>query len=392
MREGRHILNALCIVVLALVTLVGAGPSDRDGVHPMQFTPPQELREGRISHDGFTFERRREGQYWRVKFNFWGLAKKYDVSCRINIQSAQRLIERFGFRNSSKAAEIASRMERLAKEVADDKLHIIGFGVPRCSASFDETTRLISYTCSWIWYEGLPADAVEMSRNEFDAWYRKENANLFRQAERDFMSTHGFLYDEKQGWIIDYARMVSEASPILDDCVQAFHQSVGNNPEVLMNFFQTMPYILIKDDGSGWTTGGVRVPSSVLLQSEGDCDSKAATYCTLRIGYPESLVIFRSFRKIGDKRPGHALVGVEAFPSKAAASEGHRWPVRTLETTFYKDPVRVDNRYYIPCEVAGGAGRIEYGAVGQMRIKDQIVLRDQFVVIPIPTMKPLPRH
>ncbi len=197
------------------------------------------------------------------------------------------------------------------------------------------------------------------------------------------MKSHGFVEDPQQGWIPDYALLVARATPVLGSCIDEFGQEVGKSPELLMQFFQAMPFKLIADQGTGWTTGGVRVPSSVLLQGEGDCDSKALTFCVLHRRYSKGLAIFRTFRKKGNLTPGHVLLGLELYSS--APIWGKEWPRVLLEAGFYEDPIVVNNRYFIPCEVAG-PDRVPYGTVALRKDDARVpISKDDYVVIPIPS-------
>ena len=79
---------------------------------------------------------------------------------------------------------------------------------------------------------------------------------------------------------------------------------------------------------------GFRVPTAVLVRGAGDCDSKSATFCALWRHLPRRAILILV--------PGHALVGVEGKPR---ADEAY---------------VRLGNRYFVLCEVAG-PGKIPPG-------------------------------
>ena len=66
-----------------------------------------------------------------------------------------------------------------------------------------------------------------------------------------------------------------------------------------------------------------------MVQGAGDCDSKAAAFCALWRHFPKRSILILV--------PEHALVGVEGKPR---ADEAY---------------VRLGNRYFVLCEVAGPA-------------------------------------
>ena len=76
------------------------------------------------------------------------------------------------------------------------------------------------------------------------------------------------------------------------------------------------------------------MPTAVLVRGAGDCDSKSATFCALWRHLPKRAILILV--------PGHALVGVEGKPR---ADEAY---------------VRLGNRYFVLCEVAG-PGKIPPG-------------------------------
>lgn len=376
--------------VLSMVVLLGAAPGKPpEPPRLRQAFPPAFLKDDTYTSPSgdFDFSRVRRGDDWLVNYRFRGLAKEHEVSCRINVRDGQKLIDGFSYRQSDKAAAIAKLVE---EEARNEKGFLMSLGEPSFVGVFDEREDEIRITYTW----NLKNDSLTTAYQEpyardderaFFEWHEKNKKDLYARAEAKFMVPRGFVFERRQGgWIIDYARLVERGATVLRNCVEAFGQEAGKDPEVLMNFFQAMPWVLIEDKNTAWVTGGVRVPSSVMLQVAGDCDSKAVAFCVLHRDHAPGLVIFRSFRKRGDKRPGHALVGVETYTSRAKWPVGKAWPVHPLEAVFYKDPVIVADRYFVPCEVAGGGGRLPYGQVGQRQDARRTVYRDDYVAIPIP--------
>jgi transglutaminase-like putative cysteine protease len=98
---------------------------------------------------------------------------------------------------------------------------------------------------------------------------------------------------------------------------------------LLLAFYQELTYEIPPDEVEGRQTLGMRVPTDVLVSGRGDCDSKAVAFASMWRQLPTRLVFIVV--------PGHALVGVEA---RALPGE---------------ETVRVGNRTFVLCEVAGPA-------------------------------------
>jgi hypothetical protein len=100
-------------------------------------------------------------------------------------------------------------------------------------------------------------------------------------------------------------------------------------------------------DEQGRTTLGFRVPLAVLARGAGDCDSKSAAFCALWRQVPARVVLVMV--------PNHALVAVEARPGPDQAS------------------IRLGNRTYVLCEVAGPA-RLPPGRTDQSGSFEYVVI------------------
>jgi hypothetical protein len=138
---------------------------------------------------------------------------------------------------------------------------------------------------------------------------------------------------------VDYERHVRDATEPLADCFAALRSldRGGSGPplDLFLKFLQDLRYELPRDvDEQGRETLGFRVPTAVLVEGAGDCDSKSAVFCSLWRQLPGRVLLVLV--------PGHALVAVEGKPGPGQAS------------------VRLGNRYYILCEVAG-PGRFQPG-------------------------------
>jgi hypothetical protein len=138
---------------------------------------------------------------------------------------------------------------------------------------------------------------------------------------------------------IDYQQAVERDTGPLQDCFQALRRAGEGTSDrrllgTFLSFFQELRYELPPPVERGRHILGFRPPSAVLVRGAGDCDSKSAAFCALWRHRPERAVLILV--------PGHALVGVEGKPR---AGEAY---------------VRLGNRYFVLCEVAG-PGKIPPG-------------------------------
>jgi hypothetical protein len=135
---------------------------------------------------------------------------------------------------------------------------------------------------------------------------------------------------------IDYDGLAARASGPLAGCHRALRWAAGRGGdrrllEVVLSFLQEIPYEVPPDRPSGPKTFGLYVPTEVLVGNHGDCDSKALTFAALWKLVDVPVVLVRV--------PGHMLLGVAVRPGP-----GERF-------------VRLGNRYFVLCEVAGPAKR-----------------------------------
>jgi hypothetical protein len=386
-------------LILSLAVLMGMGPQEPPRQRPIveQAFPPASLKDASFSarNGTFYFERVREGNDWRLTYRFLGLARMHEVTCKVNIKDSQTLIDHFSYSDTEREEIVAKELERRVKAEAVS-LGLLSFRELTFKGLVDDKGRFVYYPV-WSWKAEASSfpDAAREEKERFDKWYDDNRQKLVLAAERTFLPTRGFIYDDKddkQGiWMIDYSRLVAEAAPVLERCSEEFAREIGDHPEILMRFFQGLSYKYIEDKNTGWETGGVRVPSSVLLQSEGDCDSNAVTFCVLERRNPRQLLLFRSLRRSGDRTPGHALLGIETISRTGRQKWDGRWQRTTLDAKLYRDHLRIGKSEidYDPCEVVSNPKfrPLEYGEVGIRHEKGHDVVRDDYRVIPIAPLK-----
>lgn len=387
----RESFGSILVLTLSLAALMGMGGTKESRQKQAlldQAYPPDQLQDATYK-DG-SFSRKRVGDSWSVTYRFRGLVKVHEVSCKIGIAESKALITKFSYNNDDRATAVAKYMTvTVERETKGQFPHLL----VTVSGKVSKEGKF-SYSPAWKWNEEsfLVLDDRKIAKKEvgqYYTWFETNKKRVRLDAESSFLRPRGFTYDIQQGWFIDYSQLVESAAKVLAGCSQAFNEEVGDRPEILMKFLQVMPFKAILDENTDWGTGGVRVPASVLLQDEGDCDSKAATFCVLERKYPRRLILFKSYRREGDRRPGHVLLGVQSFPSAGPQKwNGTRGAqTLTLEAGLYRDGVRIDNVDYDVCEVA--SPNPEYGVVAK-RLDGTVI--DTYSVIPIQPLQEFIAH
>ena len=186
---------------------------------------------------------------------------------------------------------------------------------------------------AYRWRYRTPGDRSLRARAEaFHAWLDNDAHRVSEEIVARAYGEHGFRL-ERSTVSVDYGRIVDQATHPLADCYLALHRSgedvaADRLAGLFLAFFQELRYEIPPDvDALGRETLGFRVPTEVLVRKAGDCDSKAAAFCAVWRQLPaRSLIVLV---------PDHALVAVEGRPGPDQAH------------------VRIGNRYYILCEVAG---------------------------------------
>ena len=194
-----------------------------------------------------------------------------------------------------------------------------------------------SFRWTWSYPGGTDPEVVERI-DAFHAWLENGSRAAVQAIEERYYRDHGMRLDGDD-LNVDYETLARNASAPLADCFQALRSADGGSSRwplgLFLTFFQDLGYELPPDvDEDGRETLGFRVPTAVMVKEAGDCDSKAAAFCSLWRQLPARVLLVMV--------PGHALVAVEGKPGPDQAS------------------VRLGNRYFILCEVAG-PGRFRPG-------------------------------
>jgi Transglutaminase-like superfamily len=264
--------------------------------------------------------------------------ESHDVACRISRQAHERLVARYGY--TERELEAATTAAQQA--YADEELRRRGLAAYfRMDVTNDSVTSRRNLAEPGRWAELSPARQAEMDAAV--AWLRADIADRTGDFERPFLKGRGFRLDGKVIGI-DYPLLVDWSGPAVDACAKALRWEGAGYDErqylgMFVAFVQEIRYELPPDVQAGRETLGYWVPTEVLVNGHGDCDSKAVTFCALYRGFGIPMIVV--------VLPRHVLVGVAATPGP-----GQQF-------------VRLGNRYYVLCEVAGpgkfypGEGKVE---------------------------------
>jgi hypothetical protein len=284
------------------------------------------------------FRRTESADAYDVEYGFIDhQGESHDVACRVLRRDHQRLLARFGYSEREVDAQVAARRQAFADEELSRRGLAPYFRIDVSPESI--ATRAAATPGTW---SDLPAARVQ------ELWaavqgLRQEVVARGGLIESAVYRERGFRL-EGRDLSIDYPALVQWSAPALDGCAKALRWAGAGYDErqylgMFVAFVQEIRYELPPDVQNGRQTLGLWIPTEVVANGHGDCDSKAVTFCALwRAFAAPTLVIIL---------PRHVLVGVAMAPGP-----GQQF-------------VRLGNRYYVLCEVAGpgkwapGEGRVE---------------------------------
>ncbi len=315
-------VGLLALAAIGLLRQIPAGlPDDEPPVTPPSPAPEAELPEKRPAVP-------RDPSAFHLTFHFRdGEGRPREVSCAIRRADYERERAGFGFVEKQRVVEMNRELRQiLAKEAT-----------ARGVASFFKIEVYDKGSIRWNWSypAGTEPDVVERIE-DFHAWLEKESAAAVDAVEERYYRAHGMRL-AGDTYSIDYETLARNATAPLASCFAALRRLDRSRSPLglFLTFFQDLRYELPKDvDEEGRETLGFRVPTAVLVEGAGDCDSKSAAFCALWRQLPARVLLVLV--------PEHALVAVEGKPGPDQAS------------------IRLGNRYFILCEVAG-PGRFRPG-------------------------------
>lgn len=296
--------------------MIGLGPPPRAASSPAQAKTFRE-RVGSLNE----FSRQLDADAFVLSYGFIDYeGAEHRIRCRLSRDAHRRLSGRFGYDwdqiVASADAEIRTIAARILRERRVDSHVELEVSGGRVRASYSAPRAVFEHVRDTV--EDLLNDTLPRERR------RLEEA-LLREA--------GFRL-EGDTIQIDYRQLAIDATPVLDDCFQAL-RAAGRGYDVqqylgqFIAFLQEARYEIPPDSAGGRQIGGLWVPTEVLTNHHGDCDSKSVTFAALWRRWADSRVLII-------RVPGHALVGVAVH---------HPLPGQSH--------VRIGNRYFVLCEVAG---------------------------------------
>jgi hypothetical protein len=255
------------------------------------------------------------------------------ISCTIGRRDYEREVASFGYGEQ----EIWDRLngqvrERVLREVSARGL----------APYFDlEVYEQTSYRWRWRLPGGLPPQEEKRATREMaqlDVWLNGKLRHEIDEMTDEVLQERGFRL-RGNDIEIDYEQVATRGTQPLADCFEALQRAGRGEDEermlgLFLAFFQELRYEVPPEEESGRRIHGFWVPTAVLARGGGDCDSKSVAFCSLWRNFPRRAILILV--------PGHALVGVEEKPGPGEAY------------------VRLGNRYFVLCEVAG-PGKIPPG-------------------------------
>ncbi|HEY2289837.1 MAG TPA: hypothetical protein VGM86_03960 [Thermoanaerobaculia bacterium] len=338
-RSGCSALGCVGLLVLALAVLTGV-------VHrtlPPRIFPPRPAP-GPSPAPGVTqdetgprFVREDDGDRLRLSFGFSDYeGRPHHFACEVSKQDYDRDLTSFGYFQDDLDRTVGEELRELFERQAEER------GVARYVQL--AMGRDTSYRWQWTVPGGLPpvvASALTARLRDFDHWLDQDFPREREELTARYLRERGVLLQGEKA-SVDYAREVEGATGPLASCYEALRQTGAGADDrrllaLFLAFFQDLRYEVPPSVELGRHVLGFRVPTAVLVRGGGDCDSKSAAFCALWRHRPERAILILV--------PGHALVGVEGTPH---AGEAY---------------VRLGNRYFVLCEVAG-PGKIPPGFGG----------------------------
>lgn len=331
-RSGCAVLGCAGLLVLGLAVLTGVvnqalppqappRPAPAPGVHRGEIAP-RFLRE---DHGGDRL---------RLSFGFSDYeGRPQHFSCEVSKRAYARDLASFGYFQDDLDRTVGERLRKLFERQAEER------GVaPYVRFEIYGGT---SYRWRLEVPGGLPpavAGALAARLRDFNRWLDRDLPKEREELTARYLRERGVLLHGEEAEV-DYAREVEGATGPLTPCSEALRQAGAGEDDrrllaLFLAFFQDLRYEVPPPVELGRQILGFRVPTAVLVQGGGDCDSKSAAFCALWRHRPERAILILV--------PEHALVGVEGPPR---ADEAY---------------VQLGNRYFVLCEVAG-PGKIPPG-------------------------------
>jgi hypothetical protein len=336
-RVGRAALWSVVVLIaafrfLAMLRSLPPPGTSAPTAAPTPAPTPTPLPDSYLGHvESLNRFRRAEGDgRYSVTYGFVDHhGRNHEMTCAIDRRTHEKSVAAFGYRKADVEAAARKRVRnwmerRLSERGLSDVLHG-AVGADRV----------------YHWHWELPEDLEERERArrraEIEGFLKWLSGGAYDEAwkvaygaayhERGFKRTEHFIE-------IDYAGVVDRSVASLDDCFRSLEESGKGYTRrqelgLFLAFLQEIRYEIPPDEIDGRHVQGFYVPTEVLVNDHGDCDSKSAAFAALWRHLDTPLILVSV--------PRHMLVGVEVRPGPAEAF------------------VRIGNHYFVLCEPAGPA-------------------------------------
>lgn len=324
-----------CAGVFVAVLALAAGVLPRPGGRPILEPPPDPEAYRRSVGALHEFQRQDAGDRLRLSFGFIDYSgQPHHVACEIGKRDYERDVTSFGFFKDEMDRDVGAGLQRLFAAEAERRQVR-----PYVHFQIEEGT---GYRWQWRIPGGLKVEEaarLEKRLRTFDQWLDEDLPKRKEELIDRYLQERG-LRLVRDEITIDYGKEVDRGTVPLQECYAALRREGNGDGErrllgLFLAFIQELRYEVPPDVDLGRHILGFRVPTAVLVRGGGDCDSKSAAFCALWRHLPRRSILILV--------PGHALVGVEGKPR---ADEAY---------------VRLGNRYFVLCEVAG-PGKLPPGA------------------------------
>ena len=260
------------------------------------------------------------------------------ISCEISVAGHQREVGSVGFTAQQRAIWLSQKMyERAKQELSEVNERLAVFSCstnvfPSSSVPPDRDWEVKSPVWCSTDDQGFVTEAQRVVGEWIHSLDREKEGILqefYRSRRIRVVSTRRTKVNGEEEFLIDYASVVNSATPLLSGCAQALFKAGGGrlDANLLAAFLQQLKYVKLNPGKSEYHVHDFLVPTQVLVEKRGDCDSKSAAFCSLWRTYSKDVILLLSDR--------HALIGYKAPPNT---------PLPTIPIKGIR---------YIACDVSG---------------------------------------
>jgi hypothetical protein len=314
------ICGAACLYLLSL-NPPDPVPPDPHVIPEPKPDPDKYLSVGSLNE----FKRTETTDIYRVSYGFIDYSgETHRISCHIKKDDYKRETDSFGYDE-----ELVDRLS--AQELSEFYNHEI------------QELGLALYIKlrfpgggHYQWEYRIPAgtpgkDDIERQIKRYFSTFEKRVKERYHIIMNRILAERGFQMDDYL-ISINYRNLVLKGQKPLLDCYNNLKNSGKNYNDrqyvgMFLAFFQEIQYQVPPNIINGKHTIGLWVPTEVISNNHGDCDSKSVAFSSMVKSHGLSSIVIHV--------PKHVLVGVEAKPGPD------------------QEFVRIGNRYFILCEVSG---------------------------------------